>query len=152
MKSVKLIALLALAGIITSSAFAAEKKAPAKKAAPAPKQAAPQVDVWAGLPAVVAEINGTKVAKDEVIALFMTQFPDGKLPPFFTAELVNQVAPRLVKAVVADKLINKEIEKSGFKKPLFRERIPRKGSNPPSRLHRLHNSPPSFWKCYDGNP
>ena len=115
MKSVKLIALLALAGIIASSAFAAEKKAPAKKAAPAPAKAAPQVDVWAGLPAVVAEINGTKVAKDEVIALFMTQFPDGKLPPFFTAELVSQVAPRLVKAVVADKLINKEIEKSGFK-------------------------------------
>ena len=54
MKSVKLIALLALAGIIASSAFAAEKKAPAKKAAPAPAKAAPQVDVWAGLPAVVA--------------------------------------------------------------------------------------------------
>ena len=59
MKSVKLIALLVLAGVLAVPAFAAEKKAPAKKAdakaAPAKAApAAPQVDIWAGLPAVVA--------------------------------------------------------------------------------------------------
>ena len=119
MKTVKLMGILVLAGMIVLPTIAAEKKAPAKKAAPAAKapaaKAAPQVDIWVGLPDVVAEIDGVKVGKNEVIQLFMSQLPDGKVPPFFTAELVKQDAPRLVKAVVSSKLFAKEMAKSGFK-------------------------------------
>ena len=113
MKTVKLMGILVLAGMIVLPTIAAEKKAPAKKAAPAAKapakKAAPQVDIWAGLPEVVAVVDGVKVTKNEVVQLFMSQLPDGKIPPFFTAELVKQVAPRLVKAVVSTKLFAKEM-------------------------------------------
>ena len=119
MKTVKLMGILVLAGMIVLPTIAAEKKAPAKKVAPAAKapakKAAPQVDIWAGLPEVVAVVDGVKVTKNEVVQLFMSQLPDGKIPPFFTAELVKQVAPRLVKAVVSTKLFAKEMAKSKFK-------------------------------------
>jgi parvulin-like peptidyl-prolyl isomerase len=123
MKTVKLMSVLALAGMIVLPAVAAEKKAPAKKvpakkaAAPAKAAAAPAqtVDIWVGLPDVVAVIDGVSVKKQEVISMFMSQLPDGKIPPFFTAELVKQVAPRLVKAVVSQKLLAKEMAKAGIK-------------------------------------
>ena len=119
MKTVKLMGTLLLAGMIVLPTMAAEKKAPAKKAAPAAKapakEAAPQVDIWVSLPDVVAVVDGANVTKAEVIQLFMSQLPDGKVPPFFTAELVKQVAPRLVKAVVSNKLFAKEMAKSKFK-------------------------------------
>ena len=119
MKTVKLMGTLLLAGMIVLPTMAAEKKAPAKKAAPAAKapvkKAAPQVDIWVSLPDVVAVVDGAKVTKQEVVQLFMSQLPDGKIPPFFTAELVKQVAPRLVKAVVSNKLFAKEMAKSKFK-------------------------------------
>ena len=113
MKTVKLMGILVLAGMIVLPAIAADKKAPAAKA---PEQkAAPAVDIWAGLPDVVAVVDGVKVTKKEVVQLFMSQLPDGKVPPFFTADLVKQVAPRLVKAVVSTKLFAKEMAKSKFK-------------------------------------
>ena len=116
MKTVKLMSVLALAGMIVLPAVAAEKKAPAKKV-PAKKAAAPAktADIWVGLPDVVAVIEGVPVKKQEVITMFMSQLPDGKVPPFFTAELVKQVAPRLVKAVVSQKLFAKEMAKNGVK-------------------------------------
>ena len=120
MKIAKMMVLLALAGVVVLPAVAAEKKAPAKKAAAATKaapakKAEPKVDVWASLPANVAEIDGVAVTKGEIISFFMAQFPDGNLPPFFTADLVKQLAPRLVKGVVASKLMDKEMAKAGFK-------------------------------------
>ena len=100
MKIAKMMVLLALAGVVVLPAAAAEKKAPAKKAAAATKaapakKAEPKVDVWASLPANVAEIDGVAVTKGEIISFFMAQFPDGNLPPFFTADLVKQLAAEI---------------------------------------------------------
>ena len=73
MKIAKMMVLLALAGVVVLPAAAAEKKAPAKKAAAATKaapakKAEPKVDVWASLPANVAEIDGVAVTKGEIIS------------------------------------------------------------------------------------
>ena len=106
---------LIVAGVTGFGVFAAEApKAEAKAAAPA-KQETPAVDVWAALPAVVAEVNGVPVKKEEIVKVFMSQFPDGKVPPFVTVDMVRQMAPQMVKAVVVSKLMEKDMEKAGFK-------------------------------------
>ena len=106
---------LVVAGVAGVSLLAAEApKAEAKKAEPV-KQEAPAVDVWAALPEVVAQINGVPVKKDEVVKIFMAQFPDGKLPPFVTVDMVRQMAPQMVKAVVVSKLMESDMQKEGFK-------------------------------------
>lgn len=117
MKFAKMTVALAVAGAVALPAFAAEKKAPAAKAPvkAEAKKADPQVDIWASLPATVAEVDGVAVGKGEIVSFFMAQFPDGKLPPFFNADLVKQIAPRLVKSVITSKLMDKELAKAGFK-------------------------------------
>jgi len=85
-----------------------EVKAEAKKAEPA------KVDVWAALPDVVAEIDGKSVKKDEVVAVFMEQLPNGEVPAFLTPDMVKQLAPSLVEAVVRMKLIDADMQKQGF--------------------------------------
>lgn len=119
MKIAKLMVLAAVSGIAAFplfSADAAQKKAESPKAAASAKKAeAPKADIWACLPATVAEIDGVAVSKNEIISFFVAQFPNGNPPPFFTADLVKQVAPRLVKGVVMSKLMDREMEKAGFK-------------------------------------
>ena len=119
MKIAKLMVLAAVSGAAAFplfSADAAQKKAESPKAAATAKKAeAPKADIWACLPATVAEIDGVAVSKNEIISFFVAQFPNGNPPPFFTADLVKQVAPRLVKGVVMSKLMDREMEKAGFK-------------------------------------
>lgn len=91
----------------------APKKAEAKPAADVKKET--PVTVLAALPEVVAEINGVPVKKQEVIDAFMMQFPDGKVPEYITIDMVRQQAPMFVKDVVITKLIEKDMEKEGFK-------------------------------------
>ena len=139
MKMLKSLTLLA-AGAVTVSVFAAGaadakksadvKKCPDAKCAaskcadksckdakccPAPKQGAEvQVDLWAALPDTVATINGKPVMKQEVIAEFTKQLPDGKVPPFFTPEFVQQIAPMLVEQIVQMKLMDQAMAKAKF--------------------------------------
>ena len=80
----------------------------------AQKPAAQQVDVWASLPETVATIGGKPVMKQEVIAEFMKQVPDGKLPAFFTPEFVQQIAPMLVEQIVQMKLMDQAMAKANF--------------------------------------
>ena len=114
-KNLKMMALV-FAGVAGLSLFAAEaskaKEATAKtEAKPAPAA----VDIWASLPEVVAEIDGVPMKKQEVIAVFMEQMPDGKIPAYLTADMVGQMAPQMIRSVVVSKLMDKEMEKSGFK-------------------------------------
>ena len=114
-KNLKMMALV-FAGVAGLSLFAAEApkaKETAKK--PEAKPAAAAVDIWASLPEVVAEVDGVPMKKQEVIAVFMEQMPDGKIPPYLTAEMVGQMAPQMVRSVVVSKLMDKEMAKSGFK-------------------------------------
>ena len=53
--------------------------------------------------------------KQEIIDIFMKQFPDGKIPENITVDMVRQLSPMIVKDVVISKLIDKDMEKSGFK-------------------------------------
>ena len=106
---------LIVVGVTGLSLFAAEApKADAAKTAPA-KQEAPAADVWAALPEVVAQINGVPVKKEEIVKVFMAQFPDGKIPPMVTVDMVRQMAPQMVKAIVVSKLMEKDMAKEGFK-------------------------------------
>ena len=89
--------------------------AAAKQEAPATEAKQEKVDVWAVLPAVVAEVDGKPISRDEVAAVFMEQVPNGELPAFFTPEMMQQIAPGLVDAVVRMKLIDADMEKKGFK-------------------------------------
>ncbi len=110
-----------LAAGVLGSVYAADQSPEAKPAetapattAPAakPAEAAPAVDIWAKVPDVVAEINGVPVKKEEIISILTEQMPDGKLPPFFTEELVAQLIPGLVKQHVAAKLVEQDMEKN----------------------------------------
>lgn len=114
MKNQKLLSALLAAGICGSlcAAEKAAEQAPAKADAPKLAEAAPSADIWAKVPDVVAEINGTPVKKSEIIAVLMEQLPDGKLPPFFNEDLVMQIVPGLVKQHVAAKLIDQDMEKN----------------------------------------
>ena len=73
-----------------------------------------QVDIWASLPDTVATIDGKPVMKAEIVAEFMKQLPDGKLPPFFTPEFVQQIAPMLVEQIVQMKLLDLAMAKANF--------------------------------------
>jgi hypothetical protein len=122
MKFAKSMVILALAGAVAVPTFGADKKAPATKTAPAAKAPAakapaakPAEDIWASLPAVVAKINGVPLTKADVISFFKSQFPNGQLPPFFNAAMVKQLAPRLIKSIVSQKLMDAEMAKAGFK-------------------------------------
>ena len=52
--------------------------------------------------------------KTEIVAEFMKQLPDGKLPPFFTPEFVQQIAPMLVEQIVQMKLMDQAMAKANF--------------------------------------
>ena len=116
MKTTRNLALLA-AGALSVSLFAADAPkpapAPAPQPAPAPEQTA-QVDVWASLPETVATIAGKPVTKAEIIAEFSKQLPDGKLPPFFTPEFVQQIVPMLVEQMVQGKLMDMAMAEAKF--------------------------------------
>ena len=103
---------LALAAVGIMGLAAAE---PAAKPETKPAEQKPaKVDVWAALPEVVAEIDGQPVKKQEVVAVFMEQMPNGEVPAFLTPEMVQQLAPSLAEAVVRMKLIDADMQKQGF--------------------------------------
>ncbi len=116
MKTNLKMASLVFAGVAGLSLFAAEAtkaKEPAKKAET--KQTQPAADIWVSLPEVVAEVDGIPLKKQEVVAVFMEQLPEGKIPSYLTADMIRQMAPQMVRSVVVSKLMDKEMEKSGFK-------------------------------------
>lgn len=115
MSMIKNVGLLAVSGVLGCAVFAAPAEK-ANSAAPAAKPAAApaKVDIWASLPEVLAEANGEKVFKKELVETFSKQFPDGKIPEFVTADLVKQVAPQMTKMLVANKLIDAEMKASKF--------------------------------------
>ena len=108
---------LFFAGVTGFALFAAEAPKTAAKPAETKAVAAKEtpLTVFAALPDVVAEINGVPVKKQEIIDIFMKQFPDGKIPENITVDMVRQLSPMIVKDVVISKLIDKDMEKSGFK-------------------------------------
>lgn len=94
----------------------APAKADAKKDAKAEaKPEAKPVDIFAGIPQVVAEVNGKQVTKAEVVEFLTSQMPDKKLPPMLNAETVKMIMPGLVKSYVDQPLLTAAAEKAGFK-------------------------------------
>lgn len=96
MKIDKLFVTLAVGVLSVAPVFADPVPAPA---APAP--AAPRADIWSGVPEVVAVVDGKNVSRDELVK-FM--FPDGKIPPQATAEVIAKVAPGAVRRMLINRL------------------------------------------------
>jgi parvulin-like peptidyl-prolyl isomerase len=71
--------------------------------------------LWAFLPDVIAKVNGKDVTKAEFIAAFAKQFKDGKLPANVNKEMLEMIAPTMIKQFVDTPLIMAAIEKAGFK-------------------------------------
>ena len=71
--------------------------------------------IWSFLPAVVAEVNGKKITKNEFIDYVASQMPGGKFPPMMTAQMLQSLAPRMIKSYVDLPLIISAAEKAGFK-------------------------------------
>lgn len=90
------------------------EKAPEAKASEVKTEKPAKADVWAVLPEVVAEIDGKPVTRKDVAAVFMEQLPDGEVPAFLTPDMIRQIAPNLVEAVVRMKLIDADMESKGF--------------------------------------
>ena len=114
----------AAAAVLTFSGFAADAKAkPAKapaaktaaKAAAKPAvKAAPKADPFSVLPAVVAEMNGKKVTRQDIVNFFKKLSPDGQIPAQLTAEMVKQAAYEMVYGYVTQTLFEKAIKDAKF--------------------------------------
>lgn len=91
----------------------AQTAKPAPAAKPAPQQASPAI--WEALPAVVAVVDGKNITRKDVETFLRSQMPDGNIPPMFTAELLKQMAPGIVRGMVEQQLMEKEIAKSNIK-------------------------------------
>ena len=130
MDRTKLLMTGAAAALLTFSGFAADAKAkPAAKAKPVAKAAAKpaakakntakapakKVDPFSVLPAVVAEMNGKKVTRQEIVNFFKKLSPDGKIPEQLTAEMVKASAYELVNAYISKTLVDQAIAKAKFK-------------------------------------
>ena len=88
----------------------------AAKAAPAAaKPAEKPEDLWGFLPAVVAEVNGKKVTKEDIVKIFTAQFPDGQVPPMFTRQMLEKFAPQVIKQMVDTMVLLNLAEKDGIK-------------------------------------
>ena len=117
----KLLMTGAAAAVLTVSGFAADAKAkPAAKPAVKPVaqaavKPAAKVDPFSVLPAVVAEMNGKKITRQEIVDFFKKLSPDGKIPEQLTAEMVKASAYELVQAYVSKTLVDKAIADSKFK-------------------------------------
>jgi len=123
MNKSKMTAFLVAGGIACGcfAATAADAKksaaAPAAKAAlPAqPEKAVKPVDIFANVPAVVAEIKGQKVTKDMLVADVMKAFPDGKIPAGLTSKQFNAALPGIARQLVLQKIFDSELAKAGIK-------------------------------------
>ena len=99
----------------------AVKPAEAKPAAPAAKTEtkpeAKPVDIWASLPAVVAEIDGKPVTKQEFVAGLAKNIPEQQLQMFaqLGPEQIAKLAPMFVDQYIKVKLVEAEMEKQGVK-------------------------------------
>ena len=112
----------AAAALLTVSGFAADAKAkPAPKAAP--KAAAPaakaapvakKVDPFSVLPEVLAEMNGKKITRQELVNDVKKMSPDGKIPEQLTPEMIKAFAYEWTNRNVLGKLMNKAIADAKF--------------------------------------
>ncbi|MCP3968031.1 MAG: hypothetical protein GY718_17060 [Lentisphaerae bacterium] len=97
-----------------AKAVAAQKVAPAAKVDA--KAAKPEAkDIWGFLPQTIAEVDGKKVPKEELIKFFTSTLPGGKMPPRLTQDMLKQMASRLVKTFIERKVLMEEAAKAGFK-------------------------------------
>lgn len=71
--------------------------------------------IWAFLPNVVAEVNGKKITKQDFINYIASQMPNGKLPPMMNEQMLQSLAPRMIKSYIDLPLILAAAEKAGFK-------------------------------------
>jgi peptidyl-prolyl cis-trans isomerase C len=99
----------------TAAAPAAKPAVVAPAAAPAAKPAEKAEDLWGFLPAVVAEVNGKKVTKEDIVKIFTAQFPDGQVPPMFTRQMLEKFAPQVIKQMVDTMVLLNLAEKDGIK-------------------------------------
>lgn len=79
------------------------------------KAEAAKVDLWSALPEVVASVNGKNITRAEVKSFLESQMPDGKIPPMFTAELLKQMAPGIVRGMVEQQLMDSALAKASIK-------------------------------------
>lgn len=108
---------IVFAALFAGSVYAADEVKPAAPAAPAvpAAPAAPAADdIWSSVPAVVAEVNGKNVTKEDIINFMTSQMPDGKMPPMINAEFIKQMLPSIVKSCVNRSLIEDAAKKAGF--------------------------------------
>jgi len=112
-----MVAGIASSMLLGAPMFAADKAAApaapaATKATPAAKAAKP-VDNWAFLPEVVAEIDGKKITKVEVVALINEQLP-ANAGAMLTPELCKKLAPGVVNSIVDQEVRLKLAAAKGF--------------------------------------
>ena len=67
-----------------------------------------------GLPEDLASYAGKIFTKKDMIALFKNQMPGGKLPPGVTAQMVEQMAGKLVTDMVSQQLLMDAARKAGI--------------------------------------
>jgi parvulin-like peptidyl-prolyl isomerase len=118
----KINAVVLTAGVLSATLFASQpvfaqtdKPIEAKPVADKVAAAKQAEDIWGFLPPVVAEVNGKKVTKEDIVKIFMAQFPDGQVPPTITRQMLEKFAPQMIKQMVDNMALLNMAEKDGFK-------------------------------------
>ena len=71
-------------------------------------------EAFKALPENLASYNGKIFTKKELLALVAKQIPGGKLPPGVSAEMVQQMAPRMISDMVSQQLLLDAARKAGI--------------------------------------
>ena len=71
-------------------------------------------EAFKALPENLASYNGKVFTKKELLALVAKQIPGGKLPPGVSAEMVQQMAPRMISDMVSQQLLLDAARKAGI--------------------------------------
>ena len=99
------------------AAKAETKPAPKPAAKAEAKPAAKPADIWASLPAVVAEVDGKPVTKQEFVDGIAKNIPPQQLQMFaqLGPDQMAKIAPMLVDQYIKMKLVEAEVAKQGIK-------------------------------------
>lgn len=110
-----------LSAAMLASLCGAETKpeAEAKQPAAPPTLARPVAEVTleqltAKLPEQLAEYDGKVMTKADFMKKFITQLPDGKVPPGLTPEMFMNIAPQVVEGMVVEDLMKQAMAKAGI--------------------------------------
>jgi len=114
--SCKIVGIAGIAGIIVFGTFRAEAETPVKEEKTVEQQQLPNspVDMWQTIPETVASVNGRAITRKDLETFMKAQMPGGVLPPSLTTDKLKLLAPRIVRGMVEQQLLESAMTKAQY--------------------------------------